>query len=74
MPSQLERLLLGEDSVACAVVDLLASWAIGVADRCGVPVAGFWPVMFAAYRMIEAIPKLERKGIVSPQGNLSIFF
>ncbi|CAA7030221.1 unnamed protein product [Microthlaspi erraticum] len=68
MPSQLEQLLLEEDFVACVVVDLLASWAIRVADRCGVPVAGFWPVMFASYRMIEAIPKLVRKGIVSPKG------
>ncbi|CAH2053038.1 unnamed protein product [Thlaspi arvense] len=69
MPSQLERLLLEEDvGVACVVVDLLASWAIRVADRCGVPVAGFWPVMFAAYRMIEAIPELLRTGIVSQKG------
>ncbi|KAJ0254818.1 UDP-glycosyltransferase 82A1 [Hirschfeldia incana] len=69
MPSQLERILLQEDGgVACVVVDLLASWAIRVADRCGVPVAGFWPVMFAAYRMIEAIPELVRTGIVSRKG------
>ncbi|KAF8049728.1 hypothetical protein N665_2129s0001 [Sinapis alba] len=69
MPSQLERFLLEEDvGVACVVVDLLASWAIRVADRCGVPVAGFWPVMFAAYRMIESIPELLRRGIVSRKG------
>ncbi|KAH0926698.1 hypothetical protein HID58_018954 [Brassica napus] len=71
MPSQLERFLLDEDAgVACVVVDLLASWAIRVADRCGVPVAGFWPVMLAAYRMIESIPELVRTGIVSRKGNL----
>ncbi|KAG2306580.1 hypothetical protein Bca52824_026328 [Brassica carinata] len=69
MPSQLERFLLEEDpGVACVVVDLLASWAIRVADRCGVPVAGFWPVMFAAYRMIESIPELVRTGLVSRKG------
>ncbi|XP_010511127.1 PREDICTED: UDP-glycosyltransferase 82A1-like [Camelina sativa] len=69
MPSQLERLLLEEDlGVACVVVDLLASWAIRVADRCGVPVAGFWPVMFAAYRLIQAIPELVRTGLVSRKG------
>ncbi|CAA7030223.1 unnamed protein product [Microthlaspi erraticum] len=69
MPSQLETLLLEEDfGVACVVVDLLASWAIRVAERCGVPVTGFWPAMFAAYRMIEAIPELVRTGIVSPKG------
>ncbi|ESQ47646.1 hypothetical protein EUTSA_v10020711mg [Eutrema salsugineum] len=69
MPSQLERLLLEEDvAVACVVVDLLASWAIRVADRCGVSVAGFWPAMFAAYRMIEAIPELVRTGVVSQKG------
>ena len=74
MPSQLERILLQEDvGVACVVVDLLASWAIRVADRCGVPVAGFWPVMFAAYRMIEAIPELVRTGIVSRKGNLNCY-
>lgn len=71
MPSQLERLLLEEDfGVACVVVDLLASWAIRVSDRCGVPVAGFWPVMFAAYRMIEAIPELVRRGLVSRKGKI----
>ncbi|VVA98775.1 unnamed protein product [Arabis nemorensis] len=69
MPSQLERLLLEEDvGVACVVADLLASWAIRVADRCGVPVAGFWAVMFAAYRVIEAIPELVRTDIVSRKG------
>ncbi|KAJ4894281.1 UDP-glycosyltransferase 82A1 [Raphanus sativus] len=72
MPSQLEHFLLEEDvgagRVACVVVDLLASWAIRVADRRGVPVAGFWPVLFAAYRMIESIPELVRTGIVSRKG------
>jgi len=74
MPPQLERLLLEEDlDVACVVVDLLASWAIGVADRCGVPVAGFWPVMFAAYRLIQAIPELVRTGLVSQKGSSHYF-
>ncbi|TKY57544.1 UDP-glycosyltransferase 82A1 [Spatholobus suberectus] len=71
MPTHLEGLLhkLAEDGdVACLVVDLLASWAIQVADRCGVPSAGFWPAMFATYLLIEAIPHMLRRGLISHTG------
>nr|CAD1843625.1 unnamed protein product [Ananas comosus var. bracteatus] len=77
-PAQLERLLLlrrgagagagaGEE-VACVVVDVLASWAVPVAARCGVPAAGFWPAMLASYRIVSAIPELLRKGFISDCG------
>ncbi|KAH7533603.1 hypothetical protein FEM48_Zijuj04G0149300 [Ziziphus jujuba var. spinosa] len=51
--------------VGCMVVDLLASWAIQVASRCGVPAAGFWPAMFATYRLITAIPDMIMAGFIS---------
>ncbi|KAG9456775.1 hypothetical protein H6P81_001283 [Aristolochia fimbriata] len=54
--------------VVCVVVDLLASWAIDVAGRCGVPVAGFWPAMLATYHLIAAIPRLIRSGLLSEEG------
>ncbi|OAY78764.1 UDP-glycosyltransferase 82A1 [Ananas comosus] len=75
-PAQLERLLLrrrgagagaGEE-VACVVVDVLASWAVPIAARCGVPAAGFWPAMLASYRIVSAIPELLRKGFISDCG------
>ncbi|XP_072959568.1 UDP-glycosyltransferase 82A1 [Typha angustifolia] len=70
MPAHLEDLIrgVGPEPAACVVVDLLASWAIPVAARCGVPVAGFWPAMFATYRIISAIPELMRKGFISECG------
>ena len=71
MPSHLEELVhkLGEDGeVVCVVVDLLASWAIEVAARCGIPAAGFWPAMFATYRLIAAIPDMLRAGLISDTG------
>ncbi|KAK4267999.1 hypothetical protein QN277_024708 [Acacia crassicarpa] len=78
MPSQLERLIqeLQEEAskggsggeVVCVVVDLLASWSIQVAQKCGIVVAGFWPVMFAAYRLIESIPDMVRCGLISETG------
>ncbi|KAL5216434.1 hypothetical protein ABZP36_007835 [Zizania latifolia] len=73
MPAQLERMLLATSSVrggrvACLVVDVLASWAIPVAERCGVPAAGFWPAMLASYRAVAAIPELIGKGIISDSG------
>lgn len=71
MPVHLERIVhkLGEDGgVACMVVDLLASWAIEVADRCRVPAAGFWPAMLATYRLIAAIPDMVRTGLISDTG------
>ncbi|WOL09809.1 UDP-glycosyltransferase 82A1 [Canna indica] len=69
MPAHLERLLSSAGpAVACVVVDLLASWAIPVARRCGVPVAGFWPAMLAVYRIVLAIPELMRCGFISEHG------
>jgi UDP:flavonoid glycosyltransferase YjiC (YdhE family) len=72
MPLHLEAMVdkLDEDGgVVCMVVDLLASWAIDVANRCRVPVAGFWPAMLATYRLIAAIPDMVRTGLVSDAGN-----
>ncbi|KAG8387112.1 hypothetical protein BUALT_Bualt03G0219400 [Buddleja alternifolia] len=76
MPLILEQLLLnmieeggGGGGIACMVVDLLASWAVDVARRCGVPVAGFWPAMHATYRLISAIPDLIRTGVISENGS-----
>ncbi|EXC34999.1 UDP-glycosyltransferase 82A1 [Morus notabilis] len=71
MPCHLERLVceLGDGVVACMVVDLLASWAIGVGNRCRVPVTGFWPVMLATYRLILAIPDMVRSGLISDAGS-----
>lgn len=76
MPGQLEDmlttrqrgLLSGRGGVACLVVDVLASWALPVAARCGVPAVGFWPVMFASYRVVAAIPELISKGYISKSG------
>lgn len=72
MPVHLERLIvgeLGEGAVAFMVVDLLASWAIEVGRRCRLPVAGFWPVMLAAYHLIFAIPDMVRSGLISDTGS-----
>ncbi|MCL7046269.1 hypothetical protein MKW94_012687 [Papaver nudicaule] len=72
MPSHLELEIqsLQEDQggVCLVVVDLLASWAIEVAARRHVPVAGFWPAMLATYKLIEAIPDLIRHGYISEFG------
>ncbi|KAF5199461.1 Udp-glycosyltransferase 82a1 [Thalictrum thalictroides] len=71
MPMHLESILssLCEDGgVACVVVDLLASWAIQVADRCKIPVAGFWPAMLATYNLIQAIPDMIKLGLISEFG------
>ncbi|KAF8704068.1 hypothetical protein HU200_031554 [Digitaria exilis] len=65
MPAHLERLLLARPAVACVVVDVLASWAVPVAARCGVPAAGFWPAMLASYRVVAAIPELIERGLIS---------
>ncbi|XP_022154325.1 UDP-glycosyltransferase 82A1 [Momordica charantia] len=66
MPAHLKRLLgdLG-GGVAGMVVDLLASSAIRVGRELGVPVAGFWPAMFATYRLISAIPNMVQNGFIS---------
>lgn len=71
MPAHFEIVLKGlqsEGEVACVVVDLLASWAIGVAVRCGILTGGFWPAMFATYRIVSAIPELIRRGLISDSG------
>ncbi|CAL5030921.1 unnamed protein product [Urochloa decumbens] len=71
MPAHLERMLTSSrrgGPVACVVVDVLASWAVPVAARCGVPVAGFWPAMLASYRVVAAIPELIERGLVSESG------
>lgn len=56
------------DEVVCLVVDLLASWAIKVAERFGIPTVGFWPAMLATYRLIAAIPDMVRIGLISDTG------
>ncbi|XP_062183658.1 UDP-glycosyltransferase 82A1-like [Phragmites australis] len=69
MPAHLERMLTRRrPAVACVVVDVLASWAIPVAARCGVPATGFWPAMLASYRVVAAIPELMEKGLISESG------
>lgn len=75
MPKQLEELLERErerekdNVVCCLVVDLLASWAIQVADKFGIPSAGFWPAMLASYLLIAAIPDMLRSGLISDTGS-----
>lgn len=72
MPIHLEAVLRsfeGDGGVACVIIDLLASWAIDVAGRCGIPVAGFWPAMLATYNLISAIPDMISAGVVSENGN-----
>ncbi|XP_002521042.2 UDP-glycosyltransferase 82A1 [Ricinus communis] len=72
IPPHLESLVHKIDEeygeVMCMIVDLLASSAIQVAHRCGVPVAGFWPVMLAAYQLIESIPDMVSSGLISETG------
>ncbi|XP_076955989.1 UDP-glycosyltransferase 82A1-like [Bidens hawaiensis] len=72
MPVHLDRLVRDLNrnggGVAFMIVDLLASWALKVGDDCGVPVVGYWPVMFAAYQLITAIPELLSLGIISETG------
>ncbi|XP_027061092.2 UDP-glycosyltransferase 82A1 [Coffea arabica] len=78
MPLHLEKLVRqfdgeqeqdhDEGRVSCMIVDLLASYAINVARRCGVKVAGFWPAMVATYRLISAIPDMLLSGIISETG------
>jgi hypothetical protein len=74
MPAQLEGMLttergiVGARRVSCLVVDLLASWAITVAARLGLPVVGFWVGMSATYRTVAVIPELMDKGLISESG------
>ncbi|OVA12395.1 UDP-glucuronosyl/UDP-glucosyltransferase [Macleaya cordata] len=87
MPVHLDKLLIGSSSslqedadaaaaggglIVCLIVDLLASWAIDVAVRRRVPVAGFWPAMFATYKLITAIPDMIRHGYISEFGKFVI--
>ncbi|OIT01705.1 PREDICTED: UDP-glycosyltransferase 82A1 [Nicotiana attenuata] len=57
-----------EDGIVCVIVDLLASWAVKVANKFGIHVAGFWPAMFATYRLIDSIPDMLKNGIISETG------
>ncbi|KAK3444666.1 hypothetical protein EUGRSUZ_A00895 [Eucalyptus grandis] len=72
MPVHLERLVneldVADNGVALMVVDLLASFAIEVGNRCGVPTTGFWPAMLATYKLVAAIPELVREGHISDCG------
>ncbi|KAF8040822.1 hypothetical protein BT93_B2907 [Corymbia citriodora subsp. variegata] len=72
MAAHLEQLVRGLDvadgGVALMVVDLLASFAIEVGIRCGVPTAGFLAAMLAAYKLVAAIPELVRGGHISNCG------
>ncbi|KAI3502091.1 hypothetical protein L1887_30122 [Cichorium endivia] len=73
MPEHLDHLVRelngGDDGgVAFMIVDLLASWALKAGGDCGVPVVGYWPVMFAAYQLIAAIPEMLSLGIISETG------
>ncbi|KAL6899542.1 hypothetical protein ACP4OV_006200 [Aristida adscensionis] len=67
MPAQLEG-MLRRRGAACLVVDVLASWAVPVAARCGVPAVGFWTAMLATYRVVGAIPELIDKGLITDAG------
>lgn len=74
MPRNLEEFLqnnerLGE--VCLMVVDLLASWAIQVAEKFGITTVGFWPAMLASYLLIAAIPHMLRTGLISDTGLFS---
>lgn len=71
MPASLEGLVHKFEEggeVVCLVIDLLASWAIEVANRCGVAAAGFWPAMLATYRLVAAAPDMVRSGLISDTG------
>ncbi|TVU29097.1 hypothetical protein EJB05_20645, partial [Eragrostis curvula] len=72
MPARLEEMLTQRElrgrGLACLIVDILASWAVPVAERCGVPVVGFWPATLATYRAMAAIPELIANGLISDCG------
>ncbi|KAK1302666.1 UDP-glycosyltransferase 82A1 [Acorus calamus] len=71
MPCHLERLLKSFETVggvSCVIVDLLASWAVGVAERCRIPVAGFWPAMLGTYRLISGVPDMIYRGLIDKNG------
>ncbi|CAK8538706.1 unnamed protein product [Lathyrus sativus] len=71
MPIHLEEFLQNNErvgEVCLMVVDLLASWAIQVAGKFGIPTVGFWPAMLASYLLIAAIPQMLRTGLISDTG------
>ncbi|GAU43398.1 hypothetical protein TSUD_254810 [Trifolium subterraneum] len=73
MPNNLEEFLqnnqrLDEEVVCLMVVDLLASWAIQVANKFDIPTAGFWPAMLSSYLLIANIPQMLRTGLISDTG------
>ncbi|PUZ76696.1 hypothetical protein GQ55_1G311500 [Panicum hallii var. hallii] len=70
MPASLEEMLTASrrGGVVCLIADVLASWAVPVAARCGVPAVGFWPAMLATYSVVAAIPELIDKGLISDSG------
>ncbi|XP_043688417.1 UDP-glycosyltransferase 82A1 [Telopea speciosissima] len=72
MPIHLEHIISRLDDeggmVACVIVDLVASWAIEVANRCGIPAAGFWPAMLATYHLITSIPDMINFGLIDEFG------
>jgi hypothetical protein len=72
MPNHFEEFLQNQNlgDVCLVVVDLLASWAIQVASKFGIPTAGFWPAMLASYLLIAAIPQMLRTGLISDTGLL----
>lgn len=75
MPRQFERIIQDqEDGIACLIVDLLASWAIEIANKCGIQVAGFWPAMLATYKLIDSIPEMLHHGIISETGITFTYF
>ncbi|XP_038897097.1 UDP-glycosyltransferase 82A1 [Benincasa hispida] len=73
MPIYLRRVLSEHSSkenndgsgVVCMVVDLLASSAIEVGKEFGVTVVGFWPAMFATYKLISNIPEMIHNNFIS---------
>jgi len=73
MPNHFEEFLQNQNilgDVCLVVVDLLASWAIHVATKFGIPTAGFWPAMLASYLLIASIPQMLRTGLISDTGLL----
>ncbi|XP_050230798.1 UDP-glycosyltransferase 82A1 [Mercurialis annua] len=72
IPYHLESVVrkIDEDGeVLCMLVDLLASSAIEVGRRCGVPVAGYWPAMLPTYQIIRSIPDLLSARLISQTGS-----
>lgn len=75
MPCQFEKIIRDQEEcgIVCLIVDLLASWAIEIANKCGIQVAGFWPAMLATYKLINSIPEMLHDGIISETGKIHTF-